>query len=320
MLVVAVVLLLLMGGRAAEKNTVEGLVVPDNISAQQPFSFAVSQTIEGEVVDIKTIHGEVVQHASADKYGRIFLAAGLPAGAYLISAGSHGQRIGNLEIKPQVVEALQHISQTMRVENPPQTLKLSEPFSLSGHGFGPNFAGTQVSLTASGDTESPIVLAATEDQLKLAPVRQLQPGLTELRITDRVTGERAEYQHVLLYDIQAHLEKRKLISGGDQTLLVVKTLPEDLPMRVRTTVVSGPVDFGGGEKETDSVTSNGQAVFPVHAEQSSGPFQLTWQLAPHQRHDDCQCNMKTARCDIPDAGNVCWEWQQKDGMWACGSL
>src|SRR5215472_540420 len=59
--------------------SVEGLVVPDNVYDRQPFSFAAPQ-IAGEVVTIQTIEGEVVQTTSSDRYGRIFLAAGLPMG------------------------------------------------------------------------------------------------------------------------------------------------------------------------------------------------------------------------------------------------
>lgn len=278
MFIATMVLLLLMSGRAADKNSIEGLVVPDEVSARQPFSFAVPQN-SGTVVDIQSVNGEVVQQASADKYGRIFLAAGLPAGAYLISAGSHGEATGKIEIKAQVIEALQHAGQPMRLENPPQAVKLSAPFSLSGHGFSPNSATMQSTLSCSGNTEAPLVLAATENQLKLAPIQQLSPGMAELRMTNAATGQSTESQSLLLYNIEGELGRKSIKSGHDETQLTVRVQPESMPLKVRVNVVSGPVDFGNGHKEVEGITNNGQAVFPVHAEHGAGPFQLSWALA-----------------------------------------
>lgn len=279
-LVAAMVLLLLTSGQAADKNTVEGIVVPDSISDKQPFTFAVPQSVEGEVVNIQTVEGQVVQHASADKYGRIFLAAGLPAGAYLISTGSHGQPIGKLEIKPQVGDALQHVSQPLRIMNPPQVLKLSNPFSLNGTGFSPNCADMRATLNGPGKTEAPIVLAATKDQLKLAPIQQLQPGMAQLRVTNQATGQSTESQQLLLYNISGELGRRTIKSGHDETRLTLRVQPANMALRVKVNVVSGPVDFGQGRKEVEAVTDNGQAVFPVHAEHGAGSFQLSWELVP----------------------------------------
>lgn len=278
-LVAAMVLLLLTSGRAADKSTVEGLVVPDSVFDKQPFTFAVPQTVEGEVVNIRTVDGEVVQHASADKYGRIFLAAGLPAGAYMVSAGSHGQPIGKLEIKPQAGDALQHVSQPMRIVNPPQVLKLSNPFSLNGTGFNPNCADMRATLNGSGKTEAPVVLASTKDQLKLAPIQYLQPGMAQLRVTNQATGQSTEPQQLLLYNISGELGRHTIRSGRDETQLTLKVQPANMALTVKVNVVSGPVDFGQGRKEVEAVTDNGQAVFPVHAEHGAGAFQLSWALA-----------------------------------------
>jgi len=297
--VAAMVLLLAVGGRAAESNSkiqnsnrVEGIVVPDNVYDRQPFSFAVPQDT-GEGVNIQTVEGVVVHATSTDHYGRVFLAAGLPAGAYLISRSS--QPLGKIEIKQRASDALQHASQPMQVQNLPQALKLSDPFSLSGHGFSPNYGDMQVSLAGSGNTESLIVLAATEDQLKLAPVQQLRPGTAHLRVTNHATGQSTDAYDLLLYDIQGNLVRRTLKSGGDETQLVIKTKPENIPLPVKVNVVSGPVDFGKGLKETGGVTSNGEAIFPVHPEHGAGPFQLTWELAP--------VAMEIARLDAGENNN-----------------
>lgn len=273
----AMVLFLLVSGRAADKTQIEGLVVPDNVSSQQPFSFSVPQS-SGSAVDIQTVSGEVVQQATTDKYGRIFLAGGLPAGAYLISMGPHHQPIGKLDIKPTATENLQHVSQQLQIQNP-GAVKFSDPFSLAGHGFNPNCSSMQVSLAGSGKTEAPLVLAATKDQLKLAPIQQLQPGMAQLRVTNQATGQSSEPQPVLLYSIRGELGRNTIKSGHDETQLTLKVQPENMALKVKVNVVSGPVDFGQGSKEVEGITSNGQAVFPVHAQHGAGPFQLSWALA-----------------------------------------
>ncbi|HEY6968841.1 MAG TPA: hypothetical protein VJA94_06545 [Candidatus Angelobacter sp.] len=257
-------------------NSVQGLVVPDNLHDRQPFSFAVSQHA-GQAVNIQTVEGEVVQATSTDRYGRIFLTSGLAAGIYLISSSNH--TLGKIEIQQHAGNALQN-SQSMRLVNAPETLKLSDPFSLRGNGFSPNFGDMQVSLCSSGMTETPIVLAATEKQLKLAPVQQLQPGPALLKVSNNSTGETIGDNQLLLYDIQGNLVRREIKSHGDKTQLVIEARPENQPLQVKVNVVSGPVDFGDGHKEAEGTTSNGQAVFPVHAEHGSGAFQLAWELTP----------------------------------------
>lgn len=289
--VVAVGLLLAISARTAVADDVKissdaEIVVPDSIYDRQPFSFAATRTasVQGEVISIETAGGVVVESATADKYGRVFLAAGLPAGAYLIS-GSGGQAVGKITIQHSAADIQQHggekSSQPIQLQSPPQVLKLSDPFSLSGHGFSPNFADMQVSLAGSGKTEAPIVLAATEDQLKLAPVQQLQPGAAQLRVTNQGTRQSTDSYDLLLYSISGDLVRRTIRSGNDETQLVITVQPRDRTLNVRVSVVSGPVDFGGGRKQAEDITRNGQAIFPVHAEESAGPFQLTWELAPN---------------------------------------
>lgn len=273
----AMVLFLLVSGRAADKTQIEGLVVPDNVSSQQPFSFSVPQS-SGSAVDIQTVSGEVVQQATTDKYGRIFLAGGLPAGAYLISMGPHHQPIGKFDIKPAATENLQHVSQQLQIQNP-GAVKFSDPFSLAGRGFNPNCSSMQVSLAGSGKTEAPLVLAATKDQLKLAPIQQLQPGMAQLRVTNQATGQSSEPQPVLVYSIRGELGRNTIKSGHDETQLTLKVQPENIALKVKVNVVSGPVDFGQGSREVEGITSNGQAVFPVHAQHGAGEFQLAWELA-----------------------------------------
>jgi hypothetical protein len=272
-----------------QQAVVEGVVVPDHIYGRQPFSFAAPQVAQGEVVSIQSVTGVVVQRTATDKYGRVFLAAGLPAGAYLITRSSHDQPLGKIEIHQRAVDALErpweHPPQPMQLQKASQAAKLNDPFSLSGHGFSPNYADMHVSVVGSGKTEAPEILAATEDQLKLAPLTQMSPGMAELRVTNSATGQSMAQQGLLLYDIQGDLQRRKLTSGTDQTQLVVTVMPKDSAQRVKATVLSGPVDFGGGRKEAEAFTSGGQAIFPVYAERGAGPFELSWALALSQLCD-----------------------------------
>lgn len=303
--VAATILLLLVSGRAADKDHIEGLVVPDNISNQQPFSFSVPQS-KGAEVDIQTVSGEVVQQATTDKYGRIFLAAGLPAGAYLISLGSHHQPIGKLEIKPPATENLQHVPQSIQIQNP-GAVKLSNPFSLTGHGFNPNCSNMQVSLAGSGKTETPLVLAATEDQLKLAPVQQLQPGMTQLKVTNEATGQSTEPQQFLLYSISGELGRNTIKSGHDETQLTLRVQPVNMALKVKVDVVSGPVDFGQGSKEVEGITSNGQAVFPVHAEHGAGEFQLAWEVVLPSQEDADDLSDEEAAALLGQIDSATWK-------------
>lgn len=300
-------------GAKSPESFAGGVVAPDNIYDQQPFSFAVTgsgsqQTVSGEVVNVQTASGEVVERVPADKYGRVFLARGLPAGAYLISratsGGHQGQPVGKIEIKQRLSDALErpweHPPQPMQLQNAPQALKLNDPLNMTGHGFNPDCANMQVSLSAAGQTQSIPVLAATEDQLKVAPVTQVQPGLKQLTITNTATGQSIEHRQLLLYDIQGQLKRNELSSGNDQTQLVVTVAPKDPSERVKASVVSGPVDFGGGRKESEAVTNHGEAVFPVHAERGAGPFQLRWELAP-QTAVDTGCPDQDDPADLTDA-------------------
>lgn len=298
-------------------NSIQGMVVPDSIYDRQPFSFAIPQ-YSNQTVSVQTVEGVVVQDTSTDKYGRVSVGDGLPAGAYLISLGSGAPAIGRIEIKPRIADTPHQAAQILWLQNPPQALKLSDPFSLDGHGFSPNAANMHVNLNSSGVTEAPVVLAATEDQLKLAPIQQLRPGAAQLRVTNSATGQSTEAENVLLYNLHAELKRETIHSGGDQTQLVVTTEPANLPLTVKTNVVSGPVDFGSGRKDAEAVTSNGQAIFPVHAEHGSGPFQLTWELARQQdfvKNDDCRCNINIGRCQ-PEPDYFCIE-RRFENKWSC---
>jgi hypothetical protein len=281
----AMVLLLAMSGRAADSGTkqgsVDGIVVPDNIHDRQPFSFSAQQVVEGEVVDIKTVEGEVVQRRAADKYGRVFLAAGLPAGAYLISRveGRPTPPLGQIQIVKGHVDQLERTGTNGGpICVPPAAVKLNDAFALSGRGFSPNFADMQVSLADAGQTQDVPVLAATAEQLKLGPVRDLKPGAAELQLTNKSSGRSAPPQHLMIYDLQGRLE-RKTLTSGEQTVLELTSLPEDVPMKVRA-VISGKATFSGGRTEVETVTEGGRAAIPVEAKRGSGNFHIDFEGKP----------------------------------------
>jgi YD repeat-containing protein len=260
--------------------SVSGIVVPDSVHDRQPFSFALTQSAaEGEVVNVQTVSGEVVQSGKSDKYGRVFLAAGLPAGAYLISRGHDAKEAGKIEIQSRPSDALQrtweHPPLQPQLVNPPQAMKVADPLWLSGHGFNPNCSDMQVSLRASGQTHTVPVLAATEDQLKLAPVTEVGPGQAELRITNLSSGQSSPPQELLLYDLKGNLVRKKLKSG-DQTTLVLNSLPADIEMRVHAAIF-GQATFAGGRTEADVVVEHGRATLPVEAKKGSGEFRIDFE-------------------------------------------
>lgn len=254
--------------------SIEGMVVPDKIVARQPFSFAVPQ-IPAEAVKIQTVDGVTVRTTTTDDHGRVFVPEGLPMGTYQILTA--GQVLGRIEIKQRALDTLGHAPQSLQLQNPPEALKVADRFTLNGHGFSPNAADMRVTLTGSGKTEAPIVLTATEDQLKLAPVQQSQPGPAQLRVTNQATGQSTGAYDVLVYDIQGTMIRRTLKSHKDRTDLVITTRPENL--KVQAKVISGPVDFGGGRKEAVGITGNGPLTFPVYSEDSSGRFEIGWSIA-----------------------------------------
>jgi hypothetical protein len=265
------------------ETSLPALVQPDNISARQPFTFALaSGSVEGEVVDIQTVDGTVVQQSRTDKYGRVFLASGLPAGAYLINiGGSRPVPLGEIDVK-QIAADVPAVPRPLQLQNVPQAIKRSDGLNLAGHGFSGNYNDMQVTLAGNGASTQPTILAATEDQLKLAPMTEMQPGISQLTVTNQATGQSSAPEPLLVCDMQAHLERNTLKRGTDATQLLLEGEPRGLPVSVRVKITYGPVDFGAGKKEATAVTSNGMAVFPVHAERNAGPFEVLWMLEPVQ--------------------------------------
>jgi hypothetical protein len=313
------------------QGSLDGIVLPDNVHDHQPFSFAAPQVAEGEIVAIKSLDGKVIDSHPVDKHGRLFLAAGLPAGKYLISRltgdGHDASNVVNIDVQPAPSDTTQrsweHPLQPVRISNPPESVRVGDPLWLSGHGFSPNCAEMQASLYASGQTHGVTVLAATEDQLKLAPITELKPGPAELKITNQATQQSAESLPLFFYDLQAHLEKSKL-KRGQQTMMVLEGLPANVKMKVHATI-SGQATFAGGQTATDGIIDHGRLTVPVEADRGAGDFHIEYEGGPQDlpklascgcgcggtaqpacAHKGCSCAGMSATSDRPEyAGCSC---------------
>jgi hypothetical protein len=240
------------------------VIQPKTIHAGEPFTFAVRGSATGEVIEVKTVSGEVVHQGKPDKLGRVFLAAGLPAGAYLVTSALH-HTSQNMVVAPATPLTAQ--AEPLRLDRIQEAINVSEPLRLNGYGFSPKAAD----MTVNGAP----VLAATSNEIVTGPNTQ-KPGMQELTVVNQSTGETVKSDPVLAYDLQGHLEQRKLITG-QQTALRLNFEPKNVPVMVRAAVTKGPVNFGQGRTETLVAVNNGAALVPVHANiGSSGPFELEW--------------------------------------------
>lgn len=74
---------------------------------------------------------------------------------------------------------------------------------------------------------------------------------------------------------RAGCSSNKLL-GGEQTFLRLQFQPADVPARVEARVVSGPVSFEGGRRSVTTVMRNGEAILPLVAGSTPGPFTVAW--------------------------------------------
>jgi len=171
---------------------------------------------------------------------------------------------------------------------PPAPVKMHDPFTLIGKGFSADFTKADVTVSAGGKTQSLPVLAATAMQLKLAPVENLPPGTAELRVRNGISNRSAEPQKVIIYDLQGHLEQSKL-AHGQQTIFVLKSFPEDVPMNIRATI-SGPVTFDNGRKDVEGTTEKGRVEFRIKADSGPGKFDIEYSGRPVESSSKAACS------------------------------
>lgn len=263
--------------RAIATQVVEGVVIPDSIADRQPFTFAVQGTVEGEVVNVKTVEGEVVSTSKPDHYGRVFLAAGLAAGTYMIATGNHNKPTGQITINPGQRPISLNPSSPCQAQIP-GAINMTQPLSLKGQGFNPNAADMMVRV-GSGDSAGVPILAATDDQIKLAPITGVRPGACKLTVANVATGETSSGA-TFLYSLDGKLQQRTIVRpAGKEAHFVLNGQPAETPMKVRVNILSGPVNFGAGRKETEVELRNGTADIPVRPDPSgSGKYQIGFGL------------------------------------------
>src|SRR5262249_41200577 len=145
----------------------------------------------------------------------------------------------------------------------------------------PNCADMQASLFASGQTHSVTVLAATEDQLKLAPITQMKPGAAELKIINQATHQGAPAQPLLFYHLDGHVQQTKLKSGRGSTV-VLEAAAAEVNMK-RHAPISGRATFSGCSTELDAVIEHGRLSIPVDANKSIGDFHIDFEGEPQDQ-------------------------------------
>jgi hypothetical protein len=248
-------------------------VVPSGAEGNEPFTFGLPQFVEGEVVQIQTVEGEVVARVKPNREGLAYLPAGLAAGTYLLSSsgGVRKRTPGKLVIQP-ISERLPN-DLPFRVANPPQAFNLQDGLRLTGTGWSPNAADME--LDHAG-TQLPILAASRREVLTGPLPKSVSTGSGPLRLSNLATGEGVIVNDVFAYRMTSHLVKRTLVSG-EQTVLEFRMEPNDAQANVRAQVHSGPVRFAGGASEASCLVQNGTGTLPLFSQVGeTGPFQLTW--------------------------------------------
>jgi len=260
----------------------ESLVLPSELRAGQPFTFAATGAVRGEVIRVQTLEGEVVAERKPDEHGRVYLASGLAAGTYVVGAlAGKGQPAGQIVVKPKPEDALvrpgDNPARPLKLYDAPNRLMRTERATLHGEGFSPNAADMMVNLGGEKSGQVP-VLSATAEEIKLGSLEYAQPGLHEMTVTNKANGETSRPEPVFVYDARGRIIRHKL-ANNDQTQLEIALSPKEATATVLAKVQSGPVHFAGGSKETTAEVHHGVARIPVEAASAGvGPFQLDWAL------------------------------------------
>ncbi len=263
------------------KNKPVALLAPSEVAAKEPFTFAVGGTVEGEVssdnvvegevISVATVDGEVVEHKKADKYGRVFLAAGLAAGTYLVSR-ANGAKCGGQIIVKQTRELL--AGAHLGITDPPNLCNVQKGLGLKGQGFNPNTG--QMTITI-GNKQIP-VLAGTASELRTGVLPPALCGRGPVIVKNAESGETDRIESLTVFSLKAKLGRQKLVSG-EQTILEFTFLPADLSATVSVRILSGPVKFVGGGSEKSVKVEHGKATVPLVADPAGfGSFRVAYDL------------------------------------------
>ncbi|MEQ1935886.1 MAG: hypothetical protein ABL962_18670, partial [Fimbriimonadaceae bacterium] len=257
------------------------LIAPGNIVEGEVISFCLPKTIEGTVVNIKTVEGEVVETKKADKYGRVFLAAGLAAGTYLIS------RPGSINETPIQVGSGNNLS------NPGNVQAMDDVFRVPINGNADHAV-----WSAAPNLKLPILAKSPRQAVIQAPADLgVTSGNQTLLVCDE-NDKTLSAVNITLYNLSGKLNRTKLMSG-EAARIEFKLDPPDLKGDLTAMIVNGPVHFAGGQTQAVTLT-NGQGSVSVQSTPGqTGPFQVGWQFRPGE-------------VEIPEPDKDLYPWDPKN--------
>jgi hypothetical protein len=260
--------------KAERAKNMPDVLMPSSINANEPFTFCVSGVLEGQVCEMRSLSGEVISTPKADRLGRVFLPAGLAAGAYLLSTGSGKSHV----IAPIHVNPTNPGNYSSTSVSPiANYTKLGDAISIHGTGLNPNAAALSGIWNSGAKTMPMNVLASSPNELILASPKAagLKPGdLGSLTVSDGAAS--LACGSTTIYDAKATLTKRVMPSGSE-THLLINVEPKSLTGNVYAEITSGPVTFDNGGAKTSAALDNGIADFRVISSPGSeGTFTLNW--------------------------------------------
>ena len=281
-------------GQGAAGGTLTGFVVPKTVGANEGFTFAAQGVVEGEVISIQTVEGEVVQTKKTDKFGRVFLAAGLAAGTYLLSrSGGRGQ--GQLEVQPPRNIAP---SNNLSIPKPPSNFNVKEGLNLPCEGASAD--ASELEFVINGKKYP--ALASTTTEALTGPLPASACGAGPVELKNLKTGQSAKVDEVVGYELNAKLGRQKLVNG-EQTFLEFLFNPANWVAVVNARILSGPVSFEGGAKEKSIRVEKGSARAALKADPGGvGAFRVAYDLvnvlAPGKTGGSGSGDNKDERCPL----------------------
>lgn len=237
------------------------VVAPPLLSSREPFTFTARGIVEGEVIYIQTVSGEVVEAKKPDRLGRVFLQSGLAAGAYYVST-----KLGGRD------KTITVASQSSAILQGPKVIEVGSRLSLPAKELDPESATIKLQR---GNVTSDLPVLAASRSCVVAQAPNATPGRCVLTVYD-VNGPKSESFSSTLYELKSTLVHSK-IASGQRTDLITKVSPSSLNLNLHATILDGPVTFLNGQKQMDSRTEDGEATFPIRSVGSPGKFQVAVQ-------------------------------------------
>lgn len=272
--------------RAYKASTMAEFVTPSKLEAGMPFTFAAMGTVEGTVVQVHTLEGEVVATKRTDEVGRVAMLLGLPAGAYIVSATSQGSAsLGNINVAPNSGGVATE-RQPLRINSQglASATNIGQPIRLTGTGINPDASMLRTWAETEGAAPTPnelTVLASSPKEVVIdAPAKSCTPGAMQILVQDLQTGETDASKPFIGYTASAKLTQQTVMSGAT-TALIVEVKPAGFDAAVHAHIVSGPVSFPNGTSDMTLPVENGKATFPIHTrEGETGGMQVAWSMVP----------------------------------------